>query len=104
MEHRLQARTPYQMMVKVYDQGSALGWFYTLDLSHDGLCLQTGCLDFQPQSVLELEFFVQGEHHRAQALVIHDSSRGTGLMLATSEPRLCDAAHETIASLWQLAS
>ncbi|TCK19179.1 PilZ domain-containing protein [Thiogranum longum] len=82
MEHRCSVRKPMEFQLMLYKHGLPVQSAVSRNLGLGGMLIDTGTTTWRKNEYLEVEFICAGggPGMRVPAVVVHQSSRGAGLM------------------------
>jgi hypothetical protein len=89
MEHRYSPRVEGALDVEISCRGRHLGRYQTRNISFDGMFLETGAVDLEPNDFLGLRLKAKGQSHRMRGFVVHRSRDGVGVMVVGEHLGYC---------------
>jgi len=80
-ERRYSPRVEGPLDVEISCRGEPLGRYQTRNACFDGMFLETGRLDLQPNELVDLDLEANGHSCSMRAVVVHRSPEGIGVIL-----------------------
>ncbi len=85
-EHRLYAREPSELTVRLVQQGRVVATVQAIDMSSKGLGIEHPDVALKSGQIVDVDFFKSGYPRGISccvpAIVVHANSRSAGLMIA----------------------
>jgi hypothetical protein len=81
VEHRFYPRIPFSLKVDLYRRGEHIGDAVTKDLSLGGMMLSLDEQTLNPNDIVLLRAWIQGELQTLRGFVIYSSNGQSGIML-----------------------
>jgi hypothetical protein len=89
MEHRYSPRVEGALDVELSCRGRHLGRYQTRNISFEGMFLETGPVDLEPNDFLDLRLKAKGRSHSMRGFVVHRSCDGVGVMVVGEHLGYC---------------